>query len=147
MEPISKTTWDALPGKGKWDSVVALRGPDLKGSDLVKMFTTSVVRHRLSGVMRVGGLVSHVGCVIVPSAALYKTDKFDDQHYFQHVREAANWLEIPIAMSDAATYKAALDSGSVHAAADIFLRAIKEEKMAASKTVITALEAAKQGHY
>lgn len=149
MEPISKSTWEEMGGKAKWDSIVALRGPDLKGSELLKMFTTSVIRHRLSGVMRVGGQISQLGCIVVPNGAIIKSDKFDDQHFFAHVREAAYHLAIPIVSMEASVYKAAMDTGSTSEACKVFLRAIEESQYKASNidAIKDALQKGTKGYF
>lgn len=71
VKPITQKEWDALSPKQKWDSIVGLRGPDVSPSDVIKWFTTSVIRARLSGVMRVGGQVNQdLNLVIIPSGSL-----------------------------------------------------------------------------
>lgn len=149
MEPLSKSAWEEMGGKAKWDSIVALRGPDMKGSELVKMFTTSVIRSRLSGVMRVGGQISKLGCVVAPLDSLFKGDKFDDYHFFTHVREAAHHLGIPTLLVPAEVYKAALDTGSTSEACSVFLRAIEEGKVykPTNDLALTALKKGQQGYY
>lgn len=72
MKPIDKAFWDHLSEKQKWDSIVGLRGPDLGPSGSIKWFTTSVIRHRLSGVMRVGGQVNpDLNAIVVPIGGVY----------------------------------------------------------------------------
>lgn len=69
---ISKDRWEGLSPKEKWDVIVALRGPDCPHSDSIKWFTTSVIRHTVSKVMRVGGLINYAGpkFVVVPVGPL-----------------------------------------------------------------------------
>lgn len=95
LKPITEEEWAKLEPKGKWDSIVALRGPDLKNSDLLKWFTSSVIRWKLSGVMRVGGLVNNQVPFVVLPYHNQDTSNFSGQHFSGHVRDAAMWLGIP----------------------------------------------------
>lgn len=98
MQPINKTTWEALSPKEKWDVMSALRGPDLHPSWMVKYFSTSVIRHAMSKVIRVGGLVNDaIGVVFIPTGASCSLipSNFDAGHFFTHVTEAARILKIP----------------------------------------------------
>lgn len=98
--PLTNEEWEKMSGKARWDSIVALRGPDLIGSDTLKWFTTSVIRYRLGQVMRTGGLVnSHLGFVVLPEGCYTtkSTKPFDVGHFLNHVAEAATWLSVPIA--------------------------------------------------
>lgn len=109
LAPITKEEWDQLNGKQKWDSIVALRGPDLRDSSTAKFYTSSVVRYRLSGVMRVGGMVNdRLGFVVLPegSLTLGKDQLIDLSHFLQHVEEAAHWLGIPVCHVSPAFWKA-----------------------------------------
>jgi hypothetical protein len=110
LPPLVQDDWDKLPPKAKWDSIVALRGPDLKNSETLKWFTTSVIRHRLSGVMRVGGLVnSSLPFMVVPSySPSNKGSEFSLEHFLGHVTEAASWLSIPMVMIEPQTWLAAM---------------------------------------
>lgn len=100
--PISPAFWDALPGKGKWDIQVALRGPDVYNPDLIKWFTTSIIRYAVSSVMRVGGMInSSHAFLLLPSkddggGPLIGKGDFHWYHFLDHVHEAAAWLAIPI---------------------------------------------------
>lgn len=110
IEPITSDAWNALSEKAKWDSIVALRGPDLKSSDTLKYFTASVIRWRLSGVMRVGGMINrYLGCVVIP-AAPKSSSQFDASHFIGHVHEAADWLGVPIVYCGEAAWKLMLDA-------------------------------------
>lgn len=104
LTPLPKLTedeWAKFEGKARWDSIVGLRGPDLVNSSTLKWFTSSVIRHKMSGIMRVGGLVnSTLPFVVLPE--LYSEvpvprgrGGFDWHHFADHVREAADWLDIP----------------------------------------------------
>ncbi len=81
---------------------MALRGPDIKRSEAVKAVTTAVIRHFMSPVMRVGGQVSDLGFVVVPSGRVFKKPDTtmatvwpDLDHFLGHVIEAAEILSIP----------------------------------------------------
>ena len=119
IEPISEDEWAKLNGKAKWDSTVALRGPDLVGSEALKFFTSSVIRHKLSGIMRVGGLVNRtIPFVILPNdyGSLSK-GSFDLGHFREHIYEAATWLQIPICYVEMETFKKLFVNNHVSAAA------------------------------
>lgn len=111
LEPMTEEEWNALSGKAKWDSTVALRGPDLTGSELLKWFTTSVIRFRLSKIMRVGGMVNEsLGFVLLPQGgAPHRDDRFDIGHFLNHVTEAAVWLGIPIVYTSQDTFSILLN--------------------------------------
>jgi hypothetical protein len=97
LEPLKQEEWDGMHGKARWDSIVALRGPDFRNSQVLKWFTTSVIRFRLSGIMRTGGLVNNqLGFVVLPSNGIAVDGNFDINHFLGHVTEAATWLGIPI---------------------------------------------------
>lgn len=110
MVPLTKEEWDALNPKAQWDSIVALRGPDLKNSDTLKWFTSSVIRYRLSNAMRVGGLVnSSLPYVVLPKD--YPQEKeFSISHFTGHIYEAANWLSIPTVNVPGDVYKQLLQN-------------------------------------
>jgi len=96
--PLTEAEWTAMNGKARWDSIVGLRGPDLVGSGILKWFTSSVIRHKMSGIMRVGGLVNQtLPFVVLPSGYdnSRKRANFDASHFIGHVSEAAEWLGIP----------------------------------------------------
>lgn len=109
--PMTSEEWDALSPKGKWDSIVALRGPDLVGSDVLKWFTTSIIRHRLSSVMRVGGMVNNklpfvVLCSEGPVGISPRAKAaFDMSHFYGHIYEASQWLGIPVVSCSPDTWK------------------------------------------
>jgi hypothetical protein len=106
LPALTQAEWDAFNGKARWDSIVALRGPDLIGSETLKWFSTAVIRWRLSGVMRVGGLVNNrLPFVVVPGHSLGRKP-FDLSHWSDHVITAASWLSIPSYYADEATSKA-----------------------------------------
>lgn len=112
-ETLSKEAWERMEGKARWDSIVALRGPDLTGSEALKWFTSSVIRHRLSSVMRVGGLInSQLGFVVLPIGCCMASpdSRFDLSHFLNHVHEAAAWLGVPVVWTSEENYKILLSS-------------------------------------
>jgi hypothetical protein len=96
VEPISQSAWDQMEGKARWDSIVALRGPDLRNSDTLKWFTTSVIRYKLHQIMRVGGMVNdRLPFVVLPKMHGKDAGNFSASHFIGHINEAACWLNIP----------------------------------------------------
>jgi hypothetical protein len=114
LPKITQEQWDALNGKGKWDSIVALRGPDFINSGVLKWFTSSVIRHRMSGIMRVGGLVNSTLPFVTLPSGLYapRTGNFDAGHFLGHISEAAMWLSVPIAWVEGKVFSTVLLSSS-----------------------------------
>lgn len=103
--------WGGLTQKQQWDIIVAMRGPDCGNSEMIKWFSTGVIRYHMSPIMRVGGTVNdRLNCVVVPdgwnTGILPKGVKRDEKsapftywnasHFFQHVIEAAELLELPV---------------------------------------------------
>jgi len=112
LAPLTEAEWASMEGKARWDSIVALRGPDMKGSDVLKWFTSSVIRGRLREVMRVGGLVNtSLPFVVLPTGGFHFDGRFDSAHFIGHIYEAANWLHIPVVYVTAAPYQAIVTSG------------------------------------
>lgn len=100
---ITKTFWEALNEKAKWDVKVALRGPDSYYGETLKWYTTSVIRGHMRKVFRVGGTVnSDLKLVILPLSSYggnpIKKDKtsWNCTHFIEHVETAAVWLKIPV---------------------------------------------------
>lgn len=113
---MDKEQWKNLSGKCQWDVTVALRGPDVKRSEVIKSFTTSVIRSCMSRIIRVGGQLSDYGFVLLPSGSVFKAPKQDPSqpvtflrpdmdHFLGHVREAADILDIPIISVTAASWE------------------------------------------
>lgn len=95
LKPISSERWAEFDPKSKWDCIVALRGPDLRRSQVVKFLTTSVIRYVLSGVMRTGGLINNkLPFVVIPSG-WEPEGNWDSGHFFGHIYEATELLGIP----------------------------------------------------
>lgn len=114
---MDRDTWKNLSGKSQWDVTVALRGPDVKRSEVIKSFTTSVIRSNMSGIIRVGGQLSDYGFVLLPNGSVFKAPKQDPtlpvtflrpdmDHFLGHVSEAANILGIPIVYVDPPAWEA-----------------------------------------
>lgn len=105
---ITKKKWESLNDKAQWDVKVALRGPDSNYGEVLKWFTTSVIRGQVKGVFRVGGTINtDLKLIITPLGAydkhtphrvafdLAKAYGWNYNHFIEHVRLAAEWLEIP----------------------------------------------------
>lgn len=68
LKPFTSEEWARLTPKQQWDTIVALRGPDLRGSDSAKWYSTSVIRGKMRGILRVGGMVNtDLNLMILPS--------------------------------------------------------------------------------
>lgn len=117
---ITKTFWEELSDKQKWDVFVALRGPDVSDSEGIKWLTTAVIRGVMSKVIRVGGTVNRdLNLVVVPSFWSSKPPSkgltpekdikgavlFSGNHFFTHIGEAAMHLGIPAVGVDAIKYR------------------------------------------
>lgn len=100
MTPISKEAWEALSGKAKWDVMSAMRGPDLGNSqaETIKWLSTAVLRSRMSAAIRVGGMVNDDLCGVIMPPALSPSPYIPwwSAHFFAHVKDAANWLDVPV---------------------------------------------------
>ena len=100
----TKERWETeLNDKGRWDVMVAMRGPDSFYGETLKWFTTSVLRGRVRRVFRVGGSVNpDLKLVILPTSMGLEINKGKDKrgwnahHFIEHIEQAANWLHIPI---------------------------------------------------
>lgn len=129
---MTKEQWANLTPKAQWDIMVALRGPDLNGSNGLKWITASVIRGEMQNVFRVGGLVnSSLHAVFIPNSWgsgsaswLYPDpDVFKGQwgqssfglwsgyHFFEHIITAASHLNIPGISVDDAVYREAIKKG------------------------------------
>lgn len=126
---MTKAEWAELPGKGQWDIMVALRGPDSCYGETLKWYTTSVIRGHLVGVIRVGGLINtDLNLIIVPSSWSYfgaTTGKaaWCGSHFLDHVRSAAEWLHIPELRIELDLWHKVMSQGSAVAAAKTILSA------------------------
>lgn len=71
LTPFSEAEWNRLTPKQQWDTIVALRGPDFRGSETVKWYTTSVIRGKMRKILRVGGTVNtDLNLVVIPSGGM-----------------------------------------------------------------------------
>lgn len=104
LTPITREAFDKLSVKQQWDIFASMRGPDLANSTAIKFYTTSVLRWMMSKAIRVGGLVnSDLPFVILPSTCemewietTKKARPFDLSHFYEHVFESADHLNVPI---------------------------------------------------
>ena len=95
---MDQARWNELKGKGQWDIMVAMRGPDAHSSDAMKWYTTSVLRGQMSGIYRVGGLVNtDLNLVVLPAGYDGDSDgSWNWEHFTSHVATAAQWISVPI---------------------------------------------------
>lgn len=100
---MTKQEWKSLTKKQQWDVLVALRGPDITNSEVIKSFTTGVIRKAMSHLIRVGGQLSDLGFVVLPSPGshvfygmLTGPIRVDLDHFALHTYEAADILGVPI---------------------------------------------------
>lgn len=67
ITPLSRPDWARFTPKMQWDIKVSLRGPDVDNSQMLKWFTTSVIRGKMREVTRVGGLINtDLNLVVIP---------------------------------------------------------------------------------
>jgi hypothetical protein len=132
---LEKAHWKNYEGKAQWDCQVALRGADF-ASETMKYYSTSVIRHKLSGVMRVGGLVNaQFNFILLPGRDAIKWHLtlypgFNVTHWAEHVYEAAQILSIPVIHLTAAAWAAVVKgTGST------------EDSLMLPKTAITEIQA------
>lgn len=130
MSTITRETWDGLPDKAKWDVKVAMRGPDRHHSDVLKWFTTSVLRGHVREVFRVGGLVNNkfkhvyvgIGRTSFTEETRKELEQWNYNHFHSHITEAACWLNLPVVAVDL----------------NVFIKAMNQETpMAAAKVILT----------
>lgn len=119
-----KERWKHLTKKQQWDCLVALRGPDITNSELIKHFTTGVIRKEMGKFMRVGGQLSEIPFVVVSSGRVFESTsgpvKPDLNHFLQHVYEAADILDIPIIILPPYIWEDMMITGT-HTKATIYL--------------------------
>lgn len=137
---MTKDKWDQLPPKAQWDIIVALRGPDCHHAETIKWFSTSVIRGVMSGTgMRVGGLINDdLKAVVIPqgfSGIISSEGKkvgaeavrwfWNSSHFFTHIIEAAQWINLPVIMVPTKVYVEAIDSHR-HKAVAKFISALED---------------------
>ena len=124
---MTKSTFSRLSEKAQWDLKVALRGPDSCYGETLKWFTTSVIRGQMADVFRVGGTVNgDLKLVILPSGhpgeeiqqayAIAGTLAWNYAHFIDHVRTAAEWLDVPVLKVDADLWHTAMRGHNVKVA-------------------------------
>lgn len=117
IEPLTVDQWEKMNGKARWDSVVALRGPDMVNSNILKWFTNSIIRHKMSGIMRVGGLVNQsIPFVVIPAPPHREKGSFDAQHFLDHIHVAAVWLGIKVVQAPRSAWEIILGASSTYQA-------------------------------
>ena len=137
---LTKTEWDKMPEKAQWDIKVALRGPDVYRSDIIKWFTTSVIRGRVRKVMRVGGAVNDdLKCVVLPNGRRTKERETENAwnygHFVEHVQAAASWLNVPIIYIPADTWMQAMRTGSVREAGNAILAVVEKDSPVTAEAI------------
>lgn len=123
---MTKEEWKGLSKKAQWDVLVSLRGPDIKGSETLKHFTTGVIRKAMSNLIRVGGQLSDLGFVVVPTPGMnvfYGVGgpvRVDLDHFALHTYEAAEILGVPIVCVPGDVWEAMVVSGGTSKAMILF---------------------------
>lgn len=132
---MTKEEFEGLSGKAQWDVKVALRGPDVKRSNTAKWFTTSVIRHKVSNIMRVGGTVNdHLNLIIIPdNPGAIRTGEllgWDASHFINHIIEAAQILSIRCIPIPTKVWVDACfgDTANERRATKLFIEALEELK-------------------
>lgn len=99
---MNKERWDHMAGKPQWDIQVALRGPDSYYGEVLKWFTTAVIRGHMRGVIRVGGSINaDLKLVVLPKHSSLHSEaiersKWNAAHFVEHVHLAADHIGIPV---------------------------------------------------
>ena len=128
--------WGRLSGKQQWDILVALRGPDCGNSEIIKWFTTAVIRGEMSPVMRVGGTVNtDLKAVVLPEkfqspyiAPAKEGMPWNSGHFFQHVTEAATILGLPLVVVKQEQWDKAMSMGATDATSVLIEGLDQEDK-------------------
>ena len=133
---MTKSGWADLSDKAQWDIKVALRGPDANFPETLKWFTTSVIRGQVREVFRVGGLVNaDLNLVVLPYGSLEEEDssyppqpfRWNYDHFFTHVQEAAFHLGVPKLQLPGQTYRRIMLINSATKAAKEMIAASEAE--------------------
>lgn len=121
---MNRDQWDALTPKGRWDIIVAQRGPDSKAGDVLKWFTTSVIRSEVGQILRAWGGSALVNddlkAIILPAGpptGKKGIDGFDWSHFLEHIHSAATYLGLPIGHVSSELYYEAITERNLYAAA------------------------------
>ena len=115
---LSKEFWNNLSEKAQWDIKTALRGPDCFHSEHIKFWTTGVIRYACRDAFRVGGSQNDkISFVLAPSGALTGMIQpehipfgWNWTHFAQHVRDAAEYMNIPVVMVKSDLYLQAVNT-------------------------------------
>ena len=93
---MTPTQWANLPDKGRWDIMVALRGPDAPSPEVMKWFTSSVIRGQVREVFNSHGLVNSDLQLVVLPTGYGKSNGWNREHFCSHIHSAAGWLGLPV---------------------------------------------------
>lgn len=93
---MTLTQWNNLPDKGRWDIMVALRGPDAPSPEVMKWFTSSVIRGQMTEVFNSHGLVNSDLQLIVLPTGYGKSNGWNREHFCSHIHTAVGWLGLPV---------------------------------------------------
>lgn len=140
---MTNEEWDALTPKGRWDIMVAQRGPDCLHSDTLKWFTTSVIRAQVSKVLRAWGgsalINSDLSAIILPNSRIAAKSgssgmaSFDYSHFLDHIYQAAMHLHLPVGIIRADTWHEAMllgeKTGNLATVADKLLSGLSAEEL------------------
>lgn len=122
---LTRDEWERLPAKAQWDIKAALRGPDVNGSEIIKYWTTSVIRYACSHAFRCGGSQQdQIPLVVTPKNAPSGHDPlgFNLGHFCEHVRTAAQWLGIYQFYLPYGEWVKAVQHGHPHAIGEALLK-------------------------
>lgn len=140
---MTKEDWKSLTKKQQWDVIVSLRGPDIRRSEVIKSFTTGVIRYGMSNLMRVGGQLSTLGFVVIPNDSVFKKPEKADSgsiwpdlnHFAQHTYEAAEIIGIPIISVPGPIWEKMVLASNDHNAKVLFLEYMKDNPGIVSKAI------------
>lgn len=128
---MTKERWKQLTEKQQWDILVTLRGPDMRGGEVLKWFTSAVVRADMKPIVKANGgsatTNERLGAVVIPDAEsnlMKRMSNFDATHFIEHVKDAAQIIGLPIVTIPANLYWDAVGTQSVSAALDTMIRGI-----------------------
>ena len=126
ITPLTIQEWASMSPKQQWDVKVCLRGPD-HGNEWLKYYTTAIIRHKCSDVMRVGGMVNpYVPAIIMQGPGYPQVGngpwEFNSYHFMGHVAEACKILNIPIVRIPQVTWISAFAQGVEEFQCNKFLR-------------------------
>src|SRR3990167_7782282 len=136
---MTREEWDQLSDKAQWDIKVAMRGPDSNYGEVLKWYTTAVIRGQVRYAFRVGGLYNtDLKLVVVPAGARAREEKslkpfekagavaWNWHHFTDHIITAARWLNVPRLYVTHDIWHAAMQIGTAKQAGLMILEAGKE---------------------